>query len=85
MRLFLWLINFFLLITTVRTSCRIEEDPVNLSTCISIDLTAIAFVVRGKDDIPTVCEIANRWMECVKTYSRGCVGHFVYFRFINLF
>ena len=64
-------------IICIWAACPIEDDPVGLSGCVSLDLTAIAFVARGKDGIQTICDIANRWMECVKTYSRGCVGFFV--------
>ena len=54
------ILSFIILIASVWSSCPIEDDPVNLTSCVSLDLTAIAFVARGKDGIQTICDIANR-------------------------
>lgn len=59
------------------SSCPIEEDPTNLARCIQVDITAIIYAVRGSEDLTTFCQLADRYMECIKTYTRGCVGfHF---------
>jgi hypothetical protein len=61
----------------VWAACPIEDDPINLSRCIQVDVTAIVYAARGKDDITSLCALADRYMECIKTYSRGCVGFYV--------
>jgi len=61
----------------VFASCPIEEDPANLARCIQVDITAVIYALRGKDDLTTFCQLADRYMECLKTYTRGCIGfHF---------
>ena len=64
-------------ILNVWAACPIEEDPSNLARCIQVDVTAIVYAARGKDDITSLCALADRYMECIKTYSRGCVGYYV--------
>ena len=62
---------------TAWAACPIEEDPSNLARCIQVDVTAIVYAARGKDDITSLCALADRYMECIKTYSRGCIGYYV--------
>jgi len=58
-------------------ACPVEDDPTNLARCVQVDVTAIVYAARGKDDITSLCAMADRYMECFKTYTRGCVGfHF---------
>ena len=61
----------------VFASCPIEEDPANLARCIQVDITAVIYALRGKDDLTTFCQLADRYMECLKTYTRGCIGFHV--------
>lgn len=61
-------------------ACPVEEDPTNLARCIQIDVTALVYAARGKDDITSLCALADRYMECIKTYTRGCVGYYVIFK-----
>lgn len=60
-----------------RGACPVEDDPTNLARCVQVDVTAIVYAARGKDDITSLCALADRYMECFKTYSRGCVGYHV--------
>jgi hypothetical protein len=64
-------------VVVVNSACPIEDDPINLSRCVQVDVTAIVYAARGKDDISSLCALADRYMECFKTYSRGCVGYHV--------
>jgi hypothetical protein len=57
--------------------CPVEEDPSDLARCIQIDVTAIIYAARGKDDLSALCAMADRYMECIKTYTRGCIGFYV--------
>jgi hypothetical protein len=67
-------------ITHVWTAgCPIEDDPTNLARCVNVDLTGIVASIRSTD-LTNVCAIADRYMECFKTYTRGCVGQHVYDR-----
>ena len=83
MNKFLVLNILIISVNVIWSSCPIEEDPTNLARCIQVDVTAIIYAVRGKDDLTTFCQLADRYMECLKTYTRGCVGFHV--RRINLF
>lgn len=58
-------------------NCPIEEDPSNIARCIQVDITAIVYAIRGGDDLTSLCQLADRYMECFKTYTRGCVGFHV--------
>ena len=75
LKLLFIILNVF--IVNVWAACPIEEDPSNLARCIQVDVTAIVYAARGKDDITSLCALADRYMECIKTYSRGCVGFYV--------
>jgi hypothetical protein len=58
-------------------NCPIEDDPTNLARCVNVDLTGIVVSIRNSNDLTNVCAIADRYMECFKTYTRGCVGQHV--------
>ncbi len=58
-------------------SCPLEDDPTNLARCVNVDLTGIVASIRSSNDLTNVCAIADRYMECFKTYTRGCVGQHV--------
>jgi hypothetical protein len=60
-----------------QASCPIEEDPSNIARCIQVDITAIVYAIRGGQDLTSLCQLADRYMECFKTYTRGCVGYHV--------
>ncbi len=32
---------------------------------------------RGDSDLTAFCSLASRYLECFKTYTRGCVGYYV--------
>ena len=59
------------------TGCPIEDDPSQLARCIQIDVTAIVEAIHGSQDFTSFCALANRYMECVTTYTRGCIGQYV--------
>jgi hypothetical protein len=69
-------ISFFQ-IQSLSTSCPLEEDITNIARCIQVDVTAIIYAVRGQEDLTSFCQLADRYMECFKTYTRGCVGYHV--------
>ena len=82
--------KFFFLITTLNVflaqfkvstapSCPIESDPLNLARCIQVDIASILYAVKDADDFTPICSLADRYMECIKTYSRGCIGFYVGF------
>lgn len=60
--------------TTSNCVCPIEKDPLNLARCIQLDIASILYAVKNSNDLSPVCLLADRYMECLKTYSRGCVG-----------
>jgi hypothetical protein len=60
--------------------CPIENDPLNLARCIQVDIASILYAVKNANDLTPVCLLADRYMECIKTYSRGCIGFYVCFR-----
>ena len=74
---FIFLLFLSLKIHSSYGSCPIEEDPANLARCIQVDITAVIYALRGKDDLTTFCQLADRYMECLKTYTRGCIGFHV--------
>ena len=59
------------------STCPLEEDITNIARCIQVDVTAIIYAVRGQEDLTSFCQLADRYMECFKTYTRGCVGFHV--------
>lgn len=63
------------------TACPVEDDPTNLARCIQVDTSAIVAFLKGSNDMTAFCALADRYMECFKTYTRGCVGFFVIFQF----
>lgn len=58
------------------TGCPVEDDPSQLARCIQIDVTAIVEAIKGSKDFTSFCALANRYMECFNTYTRGCVGQY---------
>ncbi len=66
-----------LILNTVWAGCPVEEDPTNLARCIQVDVSAIVSAAKGSDDLTSFCALADRYMECIKTYTRGCIGFFV--------
>lgn len=65
------------LIESIWTACPVEDDPTNLARCIQVDSAAIVALAKGSNDMTGLCALADRYMECIKTYTRGCVGFFV--------
>ncbi len=63
----------------VWSACPVEDDPSNLARCIQIDVTAIVQAIKGSRDYSSFCALADRYMECIKTYTRGCIGFYVRF------
>jgi hypothetical protein len=59
------------------TGCPVEDDPSQLARCIQIDVTAIVEAIHGSQDYTSFCALANRYMECFSTYTRGCPGQYV--------
>ena len=59
------------------TGCPVEDDPSQLARCIQIDVTAIVEAIKGSRDYTSFCALANRYMECFATYTRGCPGQYV--------
>ena len=79
MKFFLLLVVQLAVIKTAfsTTGCPVEDDPSQLARCIQIDVTAIVEAIHGSQDFTSFCALANRYMECFKTYTRGCVGQYV--------
>ena len=65
------------LIDSIWTACPVEDDPANLARCIQIDTAAFVALAKGSNDMTGFCALADRYMECIKTYTRGCIGFFV--------
>lgn len=57
-------------------ACPVEDDPTNLARCIQVDVSAIVGAIKGSNDFTSFCALADRYMECFKTYTRGCVGFY---------
>ncbi|CAF1535573.1 unnamed protein product, partial [Didymodactylos carnosus] len=53
-------------------NCPVEADPATILSCVAID--AVGLVEATKGNIKVFCAMAERFMECVKTKTRGCVG-----------
>ena len=49
-----------------------SADPATILSCVAID--AVGLVQATKGNIRVFCTMAERFMECVKTKTRGCVG-----------
>jgi hypothetical protein len=79
MNKYLFLIFQLLLVNAVWSACPVEDDPSNLARCIQIDVTAIVQAIKGSRDYSSFCALADRYMECIKTYTRGCIGFYVRF------
>ena len=64
--------------TTISVSgCPIEDDPSNLARCIQFDASTIVLAIKGSQDFSSFCALGERYMECIKTYTRGCLGYYV--------
>lgn len=69
------LISMHAIIT--QAACPLEDDPTNLIRCIQIDISSIIAAARGDNDLTAFCSLASRYLECFKTYTRGCVGYYL--------
>ena len=76
MKIFAYTLLSFFLIQTARTACPVEDDPTNLARCIQVDVSAIVAAAKGSSDLTSFCALADRYMECIKTYTRGCIGFY---------
>ena len=76
-RLGLLLMVYLYLFEIISAACPVEDDPTNLARCIQVDTSAIVGLAKGSNDMTSFCALADRYMECIKTYTRGCVGFFV--------
>jgi hypothetical protein len=47
-------------------------DPTTILSCVAID--AVGLVQATKGNIRAFCTMAERFMECLKTKTRGCIG-----------
>jgi hypothetical protein len=47
-------------------------DPASILSCVAID--AVGLVQATKGNVRVFCTMAERFMECVKTKTRGCIG-----------
>lgn len=71
------LVTVVFLIESILAACPVEDDPTNLARCIQVDTAAIVAFAKGSNDMTSFCALADRYMECIKTYTRGCIGFFV--------
>lgn len=58
-------------------------DPTTILSCVAID--AIGLVQATKGNIRAFCTMAERFMECLKTKTRGCFGEDVRKEIIFIF
>lgn len=65
------LLVFDMIIETSAT-CPVEDDPTTILSCVAID--AVGLVQATKGNIRAFCTMAERFMECLKTKTRGCFG-----------
>ena len=79
MKIILFLIANALLLEQAWSACPVEDDPTNLARCIQVDVSAIVAAAKGSTDLSSFCALADRYMECIKTYTRGCIGFYVGF------
>jgi hypothetical protein len=47
-------------------------DPASILSCVAID--AVGLVQATKGNVRAFCTMAERFMECLKTKTRGCFG-----------
>ena len=59
----------------------IPADPATILSCVAIDAVGLVQVTKG--NIRAFCTMAERFMECVKTKTRGCIGEEVRTRSID--
>ncbi|UJR27313.1 hypothetical protein I4U23_008606 [Adineta vaga] len=75
-RVLLYLTILFISIFSITLSstpnCPVEADPASILSCVAID--AVGLVQATKGNLRVFCTMAERFMECVKTKTRGCVG-----------
>lgn len=50
----------------------LSADPATILSCVAIDAVGLVQVTKG--NIRAFCTMAERFMECVKTKTRGCIG-----------
>jgi hypothetical protein len=50
----------------------ILADPTTILSCVAID--AVGLVQATKGNVRAFCTMAERFMECLKTKTRGCFG-----------
>ncbi|CAF3748619.1 unnamed protein product [Rotaria sp. Silwood1] len=62
----------FKLIASATSNCPVEADPTTILSCVAID--AVGLVQATKGNIRGFCTMAERFMECLKTKTRGCFG-----------
>lgn len=74
---FMLLIFGLICLHGVWAACPLEDDPTDLIRCIQVDISAIIAAARGSTDLTSFCALASRYLECFKTYTRGCVGYFL--------
>jgi hypothetical protein len=67
----------FLSFHNVYSGCPIEVDPLTLVRCVQLDIGSIFAAFKESTDLSPFCSLADRYMECIKTYSRGCIGFYV--------
>lgn len=77
MKVILIIAQLMLLQSVVWAACPLEDDPTDLIRCIQIDISAIIAAARGATDLTAFCALASRYLECFKTYTRGCVGYYL--------
>ncbi|CAF3868813.1 unnamed protein product [Rotaria sp. Silwood2] len=68
----LFVLSRFDLIISSTANCPVEADPATILSCVAID--AVGLVSATKGNIRVFCTMAERFMECVKTKTRGCIG-----------
>ncbi|CAF1616859.1 unnamed protein product [Rotaria magnacalcarata] len=66
------LLCLFNVIASASTNCPVEVDPTTILSCVAID--AVGLVQATKGNIRGFCTMAERFMECLKTKTRGCIG-----------
>ena len=67
------------IVHTSRASCPIEDDPSTLLRCVQLDITTLMELARGSSDFSGLCSLASRYLECIRAYTRGCLGFYVGF------
>ncbi|CAF1429265.1 unnamed protein product [Adineta steineri] len=72
--LYLTIFVLFLFDLTISATpnCPVEADPTTILSCVAID--AVGLVQATKGNIRAFCTMAERFMECLKTKTRGCIG-----------